>query len=238
MSAVWVTRVPAGVRVLRVLPDAAVDLVFSGDRLVVAGPDTVACLEQLPPGPVLGFQLRPGAVPAVLGAPASAMRDLRVNVAQLWGAGGRDLVEMMLGADTLSAKADRLEQFLLRRSGDAVPDPVAAALGQRLRAGDSAVSDFGLGDRQLRRRSLAAFGYGPQMLRRILRFQDVLSRLPTADGSVAELAVDCGYVDQAHLAHEVAAFSGLTPRALRAALLGEAGMADRSAGSVNPGSRQ
>ncbi|HKN97663.1 MAG TPA: hypothetical protein VJX10_11140, partial [Pseudonocardiaceae bacterium] len=44
----WVTRVPDAVRVLRVLPDAATDLVFTGARLHVAGPDTTACLESLP----------------------------------------------------------------------------------------------------------------------------------------------------------------------------------------------
>src|SRR3954451_23389871 len=70
VAAVWTTVVPPGVRTLRVLPDAAVDLVFAAEHLAVAGPDTGPCVEQLPTGRVIGLQLHPAAVPAVLGVPA------------------------------------------------------------------------------------------------------------------------------------------------------------------------
>jgi AraC-like DNA-binding protein len=221
VASVWSTRVPTDVGTLRVLPDAAVDLVFAGERLVSAGPDTTACLERLPPGGlVLGFQLRPGMVSAVLGAPASAIRDQRVDVAQLWGAAGRDVAAAMVDVEHPARAADVLERFLARRVADASADRLADALVARLRGGHRAVGDeLGLGERQVRRRCTAAFGYGPRTLARVVRFQATLDRLqghPTEP--LAVLAAATGHVDQAHLAHEVAAFSGLTPRALRAAL--------------------
>jgi AraC-like DNA-binding protein len=221
VASVWSTDVPADVATLRVLPDAAVDLVFAGERLVSAGPDTTAFLEYLPPGrPVLGFQLRPGMVSAVLSAPASAIRDERVDVAQLWGAEGRAVTEAMLDADHPARAADMLEAFLAHRIVDASPDRLAERLVGGLRDGGTDSSDaLGLSERQLRRRCTAAFGYGPRTLARIVRFQATLDRLQSHPAEpLAAVAAETGHADQAHLAHEVAAFSGMTPRALRAAL--------------------
>jgi AraC-like DNA-binding protein len=76
-----------------------------------------------------------------------------------------------------------------------------------------AVSDVaahvGFSERQLNRRSLAAFGYGPKTLARVLRLQRALgaSRGGTA---LAVAAVTAGYADQAHFAHEVRALTGQT----------------------------
>ncbi|MFN2561970.1 MAG: DUF6597 domain-containing transcriptional factor [Jatrophihabitans sp.] len=223
VSSVWTTVVPADAGTLRVLPDAAIDLVFADGRLVVAGPDTVACLETLPAGrPVLGFQLRPGAVAGALGLPASAVRDQRVDVRDLWGADGRDLVDAMAEAATVGAAADRLEGFLVRRTAGFAPDRLAGAIVAQLRTGRRVDPDaLGLGDRQLRRRCVASFGYGLRTLGRIVRFQSTVELLggrPTMPLSDAAAAL--GYVDQAHLTHEVGAFSSLTPRALRAEMSG------------------
>jgi transcriptional regulator GlxA family with amidase domain len=65
----------------------------------------------------------------------------------------------------------------------------------------------GLSERQLNRRSLASFGYGPKVLLRVLRLQRAL-RLARSGMSLAQVAVTAGYGDQAHLAHEVFALTG------------------------------
>uniref|UniRef100_UPI002E1AC348 DUF6597 domain-containing transcriptional factor n=1 Tax=Cellulomonas hominis TaxID=156981 RepID=UPI002E1AC348 len=71
-----------------VLPDGCMDLVWSGGRLLVAGPDTRAH----PSGPLpagaaaLGIRLPPGAAPVLLGVPADAVRDERPELADVWGA--------------------------------------------------------------------------------------------------------------------------------------------------------
>lgn len=222
VSSVWITSVPADAGRLRVLPDAAIDLVFAGGRLVVAGPDTTACLESLPAGrPVLGFQLRPGAVPTALAAPASAVRDQRVDVTDLWGHAGRDLAEAMVEAPRPALAADVLERFLMRRIAGRTPDRLPGAIAVRLGAGGPAdLGSLGLGERQLRRRCIASFGYGPRTLARIARFQSTLDLLRNRPAmSLSAVAVAAGYADQAHLAHDVGTFSGLTPRALRSALI-------------------
>ncbi|MFC5994727.1 helix-turn-helix domain-containing protein [Pseudonocardia hispaniensis] len=62
--------------------------------------------------------------------------------------------------------------------------------------------------RSLHRRCLAAFGYGPAVLRRILHFRAAL-RLADAGVPAAEVAARCGYADQPHLSREVRALAGV-----------------------------
>ncbi|CAM5397850.1 helix-turn-helix transcriptional regulator [Streptomyces violaceorubidus] len=76
--------------------------------------------------------------------------------------------------------------------------------------------ELGLGARQLHRRSLAAFGYGPKTLARILRLRRALA-LARTGVPFAETAARTGYADQAHLSREVRDLAGLPLRELLAA---------------------
>jgi AraC-like DNA-binding protein len=209
---------PRGAPTLRVLPDAAVDLVFAGDHVAVAGP----CIEELPPGRIIGVQLHPAAVPAVLGVPASALRDQRVPLAELWGHTGRDLAEELAGMTAPRSATDLIEQVCVDRFAADALMPIAARLRDLLERGERLdARRLGTSERHLRRTCDAAFGYGPRMLRRIVRFQHVVRLLARADPpSLVDAAQATGHVDQAHLSREVGAFSGLTPAGLRRALGG------------------
>ncbi|OSC73969.1 transcriptional regulator, partial [Streptomyces sp. BF-3] len=70
-------------------------------------------------------------------------------------------------------------------------------------------AEVGLGARQLHRRSLAAFGYGPKTLARILRLQRALALVRTGL-PFAEAASAAGCTDQAHLAREMRDLAGTT----------------------------
>jgi AraC-like DNA-binding protein len=210
--------------VLRVVPDAAIDLVFAGGRLRAAGPDTTAVLEPLPAGTlVVGFQLRPGAAVSVLGVPASAVRDSRVDMGELWGRAGTAALDAMAEAGTVESAAGALEATLARRRLNVcAPDELAGAIADRIDAARGKLStralaeELGLSERQLHRRSTAAFGYGPKVLARIVRLQSAMSVLRDAPGApLAQLAAEAGYSDQAHLTHEVGALTGLTPASIR-----------------------
>jgi AraC-like DNA-binding protein len=61
----------------------------------------------------------------------------------------------------------------------------------------------------LHRRCRDAFGYGPSVLRRIVRFQGAL-RLAGQGVPFATTAARAGYADQAHLAREVRALAGVS----------------------------
>jgi transcriptional regulator GlxA family with amidase domain len=91
------------------------------------------------------------------------------------------------------------------------PDPVMEGLVRQLRSGravGAAADAVGLGARQLHRRSLVAFGYGPKTLARILRLTRALD-LARTGMPPARVAAETGFADQPHLSREVRALAGI-----------------------------
>lgn len=219
VSTFWSTGVPKPVRVVRVLPDAAVDIVVEGGRVRVAGPDTQPSVERLTGGRVLGVQLWPDAVPAVLGVPAAALLNSRVDLVDLWGSAGEELADQVRAARSGLHIVDLIERALLRRIDLQLMVPAVGGLRAHLASGRRLdLRRLGVSERQLRRRCVAAYGYGPRLLTRVMRFQVAVDQLRSRNLSLAQVAVEAGYVDQSHLAHDVGEFSGMTPRGLRASL--------------------
>jgi AraC-like DNA-binding protein len=185
------------------------DLVWCDGALLVAGPDTVAHAEQDRPGAsYAGLRFAPGTGPALLGAPAREVRDRRVPLEALWpGARARRLAERAAG-DPVAA----LEAWVVGRVREAPPaDPLPARVAGALAAGRpvaEVAGRTGLGERQLRRRCEAAFGYGPKTLARVLRLQRALE-LARAGTPFAAVAREAGYADQPHLSREVRALAGV-----------------------------
>ncbi|MQY25290.1 hypothetical protein NRB56_08460 [Nocardia sp. RB56] len=210
---VWRRRVSGAALVL---PDGCMDLLWLGERLVVAGPDTRGYRVAAPAGAaVRGIRFAPGTAPALLGAPPGELLDSRVALSELWPA---DRVRRAVGL--VAAEGDPLRGLAeIGRwlTADAGPvDPVPERIVRSLRGGASvaATADAaGLGARRLHRLSLAAFGYGPKTLARVLRLQRVLA---LADRGIpfAECAFRAGYADQPHLAREVRALTGRPLREL------------------------
>jgi AraC-like DNA-binding protein len=212
----------------RVVPDGFMDLVASGPVVTLAGPDTGPWTVRRRAGAVaVGVRFHPGAAPALLGPPASELRDLRVTPEELWGRAGRELAGRVGEAATPAARLAAMVAGLRDRLAAAEPpDPLVAAAVARLErdpAGAARVAALGpavgLGERQLRRRFLAQVGYGPKTLARVLRFQRLLALLRAGPGgppSLAEVAVTAGYADQAHMTAECTRLAGRTPAALAA----------------------
>ncbi|MGW6734124.1 helix-turn-helix domain-containing protein [Streptomyces sp. NPDC055013] len=208
-AVVW-TNTPGEPRAGRVLPDGCMDLLWNDGRLLVAGPDTRAYVTGDEPTAWAGVRFYPGTAPGFLGVPAHEVRDRRVDLADLWPAS-----EVRRLRGRIEASADpvtALEDVALERAADAErPDPLLLHVVTALDSGRpvSATADqLGYGARQLHRRCLAAFGYGPKTLARILRLQRALEL--ARDGvAFAETAVRAGYADQAHLARDVKELAGV-----------------------------
>ncbi|WP_432192597.1 helix-turn-helix domain-containing protein [Streptomyces sp. bgisy027] len=194
----------------RVLPDGCMDLLWHDGRLLVAGPDTRAYVTYGESSGWAGVRFFPGTAPAVLGVPAHEVRDRRVELADLWSASQvRRLCGRIEAADD---PVTALEGVALERAADAVPpDALLRRVVTALDSGRSVAAtadELGLGARQLYRRSLTAFGYGPKTLARILRLQRALA-LARAGVGLADTAVRAGYADQAHLARDVRELAGM-----------------------------
>jgi AraC-like DNA-binding protein len=196
-----------------VLPDGCVDVIVREERALVAGPDTGPVEVPLGSGEhVAGVRLRPGAGGAALGVPAGELRDRRVALEELWGRAGREAGERA-GEDPLELLA-----ALRDRLARAEPDARVLAATRRLGAAPGTpipalAAAAGLGERHLRRRFIAAVGYGPKTFARVARFRRALA-LVRAGEPPAAAAFAAGYSDQAHMTREMGELAGRTPGAL------------------------
>lgn len=223
-SCTWQSTVESAAPVY-VVPDACMDLVWNGRDLLVAGPDTRPVRHAAAAGAqYVGLRFAPGRA-GLLGVPASALRDARVPLEELWFDRARALRDRLAQAASREQARDELQRAVLfEMTGARAPDALVQQLLARLqRTNQLAPSvarlakELGLTERQLLRRCNAALGYGPKLLARILRFQAFLRALRVEPGlTLAELALQLGYADQAHLSHEVAELAGRTPAQLRA----------------------
>jgi AraC-like DNA-binding protein len=221
-TCVWVRRAPAVGSDARVVPDGSLDLLWRNGKLEVAGPDTGHRRVALEPGELIcGVRLRPGAARPLLGeVPATAVRDAQPELDLLWGEEARRLEDRAAAAVDPWQAAGRLAEALTARLRVHRPDPVAVAVAKALDrprpVGIGGLArELGYSERQLRRRVLAAAGYGPKTLEQILRFRRSLAASGTgADWS--RIAAEQGYADQAHLNRQIRRWSGATPRELAA----------------------
>jgi AraC-like DNA-binding protein len=208
----------------RIVPDACMDVIWNGETLLLAGPDTRAVWTERRPGRhVLGVRFQPGHGARLIDAPADALRNARAPLDAWWGDAARRL------SDDLAAEpAPRRALGLLERAvasaclraapHDALVDAVVRELANDAPAHVATLARrFGVSERQLLRRCNAQLGYGPKFCLRVLRFQRFMRALRASPSrTLVELALEAGYADQAHLGHEVAELCGATPGDLRA----------------------
>jgi AraC-like DNA-binding protein len=213
-----------------VLPDACIDLIWDGRRLFVAGPDTgpVPIIRE-PGGVFAGLRFRPGVAPSVLGVPAVALLDQRVDAGDVWGDLDMEpVVDRLHRAVSLREAATVLEAAVIERlPAAAPPDRLILGTVATLQAAQPAAGGnvaeladrLGVSERQLHRRCTAAVGYGPKVLDRVLRFRRFLHLVGSPAGArppggLAGLAAAAGYADQSHLTRECGRLAGTTPSRL------------------------
>ena len=168
---------------------------------------------------VAGVAFKPGGTVPFLRAPAHVTSDADVPLDALWGRRRTvALRERLLAAEGLDAKLDVIEAVLR----DAWTPPglhpaVSFALSVFDRVPTTAriatVSDtIGLSAKRFIERFKIEVGLTPKHYCRIRRFQRAVA-LANRGRHVdwPQVALDCGYFDQAHFINDFRSFSGLTP---------------------------
>jgi len=205
----------------RVLPDACIDIIWDGASLFVAGPDTGPVPVIALPGQFfVGVRFRSGKAPGFLGVEASELLDRRVPLADLWGrACAERMADRLASVASPEGAASILDDAVASRARTVPePDPIIDDLlamfmttpPDALGAVQFASHHMCVGERRLYRHCRAAVGYGPKTLERVLRFQRA-RRIARGTGSLASVAAEAGYADQAHLTRECRRLAGATP---------------------------
>ena len=224
----------------RLLPDGSVELVFSLqeeafpvysredlDRCeifrgnVVCGPHSQPfAIDTSTTVKVAGAHFKAGGAYPFLKLPAGELHNTHVGLDVLWGAAAAERVrQQLLEAATPAAKARVIERALLD-AVRGVPErhpAVAFALnefrgvpeGQKIA---DVTEQIGLSSRRFIEVFRNEVGLAPKLFCRVRRFQKVV-RMISAGRPVdwAEVALTCGYFDQAHFIHDFRAFSGINP---------------------------
>jgi AraC-like DNA-binding protein len=149
--------------------------------------------------------------------PMHALAGRVVALDALFGRAGLLLHEALACAPGWEARFALLDDFFLERLDDALsPVPsVTRALG-RLRASGGTVrvghlaDEIGCSRRHLVQGFREQVGVSPKVLGRILRFQRAVAMAGGGPGW-AEIAVRCGYYDQAHMVRDFQQFAGASP---------------------------
>jgi AraC-like DNA-binding protein len=174
--------------------------------------------------------LTPRGARSLLGLPAAELAGVDVEASDVLGRLAGEIREQVLAAPGWAGRFAVLEEFLARRlqAGYAPgPRPEVSYAWERLRRSHGTVSvadlaaETGWSARHLSEQFRAETGLSPKTGARVIRFDRTRRLLLRGLGEgrrivLADLAADCGYYDQAHLARDFRDLAGCPPSVLLA----------------------
>ena len=170
-------------------------------------------------GAGLAIETSPLRARALFGLPAAPLAGTIVELEDLVGALGTELVDRVRHASTWRARFAVVDEVLTRAlaATGAIPCEVTQAWELLVRSGGRArIEDVaaatGWSRRYLTARFRAEFGVTPKTAARILRFERTCGLLDRGL-SLADAAAAGGYYDQAHLTNEWHDLAGASPQA-------------------------
>ncbi len=173
---------------------------------------------------VIGVHFKPGGAFPFFKLPAGEFHNQHLSLDLVWGTSAYELRDRLLEAPAPEAKFRILEESLLARASKPLLRHPAVnfalnEFGDLRRAGSIAqvTSQIGLSSRRFIDIFNDQVGLTPKLFCRVRRFQKVLRRIGMCrEIDWTDMALACGYFDQAHFIHDFKAFSGLSPTAYAA----------------------
>ncbi|HTC44243.1 MAG TPA: helix-turn-helix domain-containing protein [Steroidobacteraceae bacterium] len=176
-------------------------------------------LDTSKPLSLLGVAFKAGGGYPFVHLPAGELQDLAVPLDTLWGIRAEALRTELLETNSIARRFHILEEFLIRRL--ALSPPRSPLVQFALREFQDSSGAATVGDVVDRigisaRRFIAEFrhqvGLPPKAFCRIARFRQVIHRVSSAtEVDWSDVALSCGYYDQAHFIHEFREFAGVSP---------------------------
>jgi AraC-like DNA-binding protein len=169
---------------------------------------------------MIGVVFRAGGARSLLDVSADEFYNREIPLDSIWGGAAARLRDRLLETGTPRDRFRVLEAALIERTKRLELHPaVQYALGEFQRAPHvrsvlDVTRDAGLSRRRFAQLFREQVGLTPKLYCRVHRFQEVVRTLSSGEPvDWADVALAGGYCDQAHLAHEFRAFSGISPGA-------------------------
>jgi AraC-like DNA-binding protein len=168
---------------------------------------------------VMGVCFKPGGAFPFFDIPANQLRNTHVSLEDLWHGQAYDVRDQLFQAKTPAAKFRILEHALLAHMCPRVtrhPAVAYAIQAFECASGKQIVGDvteqIGLSARRFSQIFSEEVGLTPKLFCRIRRFQNLLCHIQNnTEVDWADVALACGYYDQAHFIHDFQTFSGVNP---------------------------
>ena len=239
VKCLWILEDEAGIQsdaVERVVPDGSIELIVNygvpfdqsvegarssgSDRPFVAGQLSRAIrLRRRGAVGMIAARFHPATATAFLRGQMHEITDRILTLEMVGRASSHNLAERIRLADNDADRIALLEHWLLRacsNEGSCRTDVVQASHLIRKSRGQADIASVARGlaisTRTLEREFQRSVGLTPKRFARVMRFRNVLHALTRVqDWRWADVALRCGYTDQAHLVNEFREFSGLPP---------------------------
>ncbi len=204
------------------LPHPSVHLIFEGERKSrIMGPARRFSTLLEGRGGVFAVKFTPGGFHPFAGAPVARFTEKTVKIREVFGGPGDALVRAILAQRDDQPRIDIVESFLRGRRPE--PDETAVRITRLVYAVaqereivkvQDLVQRSGLGARTLQRLFGKYVGVSPKWVIQRYRLHEAAEQLAKRGTvSLAELALDLGYSDQAHFARDFKAIVGTSPAA-------------------------
>ena len=168
---------------------------------------------------VFGIQFQPGGSFPFFRVPSCEVENRDIALDCVWRNSTEEIREQLLQADSIEAMCTLVHDALIRQLVRPMElHPAVNFAKHRFCVNPhrttvaSVLNEIGLSHRRFIQLFHDQIGLTPKSFCRVQRFQRVLRRVhraPKVDW--ADVALDCGYYDQAHFIHDFQTFSGFTP---------------------------
>lgn len=180
--------------------------------------DTYVVVESTGRSVCMQVNFTPTGMFRVLGVPMDALGNRTVELADLLGAAAAELTERLAGAPTWAARSAMVDAFIADRVGRSrEPARQVEQALVRMRAAGGRVQvatlarEVGWSRKQLAVRFREQVGLPPATLARVIRFRRAVDLIRRGPARWTDVALGCGYYDQAHFNRDFRELAGITP---------------------------
>jgi AraC-like DNA-binding protein len=173
------------------------------------------------PFSAIGVHFKPGGGSPFFGVPSGELHNQSVTLDLLWGRFATTIADRLWESESHEQRFEIVEEALLEKGRNRLVFQPAVQYAVDLidrsrgaRSVNAVAERLAMSPRRFLDVFRSTVGLSPKAFCLIRRFAAVLRQIERPGGvDWVDIALSCGYFDQAHFNHDFRAFSGLTPSA-------------------------